>query len=203
MDDDRLCNTANLTGRFDGFVETELQFELRAAVVVSEFAVQQARLNVGAVLILVFVTRFAGAEQFVIGNLTHLHLGVDANGLDAVHFERPRSAVSGLAETSAGVENQPESAQGRSCVQDRDEVLRFGVLDRSSEVEHAGLQSQTLGGDFDSAISVRTGRIENDFLVDEQFVIQRKVVAVGVQTRGIEGVNYEVFAHPRKQFLTG
>lgn len=59
--------------------------------------------------------------------------------------------------------------------------MRFGPLYGSAEVEAVRVEFQAFGRNFNPAKPIRLSHVENDFLVDQQFVMQSQVVAVGVQ----------------------
>ncbi len=88
-------------------------------------------------------------------------------------------------------------------MQDGNQTVRLCLFDGAAEVEHAGMQIQTVGGNFDPPKPVRARRVEHDFFVDQQLVMERQVVTVSVEPVGIKRINRQILAHPSNDFLAG
>ena len=99
--------------------------------------------------------------------------------------------------------NRPEPADRRAAFDQRHEVVRLGALGRAAEVELVGAEHEPLRRDRDPPHAVGLGHVEHDLLVDHQLVVQREVVAVGVERARVERIDHDVAAEPRVDFVAG
>src|SRR5262249_30037409 len=125
----------------------------------------------------------------------------DADGLDGEHFERPEAGEADVAEAGGDVDKEAEAADAGATFDLWDEVVRFGALGGAAEVELVGAEDKSFRRYDDAADAVRLGHVEDDFLVDHQFVVEGEVVAVGVERLGVEGVDLHVAAETGEDFL--
>ena len=72
--------------------------------------------------------------------------------------------------------------------------MSLGVFNRSPQVELIGLKRQAIGGDLNSSIAIGRGRIEDDFFVDQQFVMEGQVVAVWIEAIVRKRLNLQAVA---------
>lgn len=72
--------------------------------------------------------------------------------------------------------------------------MSFCSLDGPGEVELAWLQDEAFGGNDVPPVAIRPLHIEHDFFVDQQFVVQAEVVAVGVEEAFVERLNDNIVA---------
>jgi hypothetical protein len=67
-------------------------------------------------------------------------------------------------------------------------------LDRPSEIELIRGEDEPFFGDLHPLHPVALPHVEHHLLVDEQFVVEREVVAVGVELRFVERIDEDVAA---------
>ena len=59
--------------------------------------------------------------------------------------------------------------------------MGFRVLDGPAQIKLPRTEDQSIFGDLDPPESVRLFDVEHDFLVDEQFVVERQINAIGIE----------------------
>ena len=159
-----------------------------------KFPVEHAWLNV--VVVLVF---FAGVFSDVAGDLmkeelADRHARVNLDRLHGKHFERPITAEANVAEAGRHVHKEPEPADGTAALNHRHEVVSFGALNRAAEVELIRREDETLWRNVDAIHPIALSHIEHHLFVDEQFVVQREVVAIWVEMTVVERLDDNVAA---------
>ena len=71
-------------------------------------------------------------------------------------------------------------------------VVRLSAFDSSSQIQLVRLQHETFFGNRVPTEPIRPVHVEDNFLVDQQFVVETKVVAVRVNLLLTERVNHDV-----------
>ncbi len=155
---------------------------------------QQAGLNVSVVLVLAALIFGDITFNCMIENLTHLHARIDSYRLNGKHFQRPEPAETNVAKARRNMNKQTEATDGGSAFQHGHVIVRFGVLDCPAKVELIWLQDHTVFRNGDTAKSIGPFHVQHDFFVDQKLVVEREVVAVGIQLFLMEGLNIEVLA---------
>jgi hypothetical protein len=95
-----------------------------------------------------------------------------------------------------------KSPNGRTAFEHRNKISSFRVLHRATEIHLVGLQNQSLGWDEYSSEAIRPPHVEHDFFVDKQFVVQSKVVAVGIELFVVKWLDPDITAQPSFNFRT-
>ena len=140
-------------------------------------------------VVLVLVAGVFGerAADVVVEDLADGHAGIDPHRLHGEHLQRPVAAKAHVAEAGRHVDEQPQPADRRAAFDHRHEVVGFGPLDRPAQVELVRLQHQPLGRNRHAADAIGLPHVEHDLFVDHQFVVQREVVAVGIEPASSNG----------------
>ena len=173
--------------------EAEGEFQLRVFVGVGrKFFEEEAGLDVGVVLIFVAVVFGEVAADVVVEDLADLDAGVDTDGLHGEHFEGPVSAEAHVAETGGDVHKKPQPADRGAALDHRHQIVRFGAFDGAAQIELIGLQHESLGRNLHPPHAIGLAHVEDQFLVDHQFVVQGQIIAVGIKPRGIERLENDV-----------
>lgn len=76
-------------------------------------------------------------------------------------------------------------------------------FDGSTQIQLARLQDEAFRRNDVTPVTVRSPDIKHNFFVNQQFVVQAEVIAVGVQHRGIERIDDDVLAQLSFDFFTG
>jgi len=169
----------------------------------AELLVEHAGLDVFVVLVLV-ASIFANiAGDLVIEDLADGNAGINANRLDGKHFQRPVAAKANIAKACRNVDKQAKPANARPAFDHGHKVVRFCPLHCASQVKALRTEDEPFGRYDKAARAVGLRHVEHHFFVGEKFVMQREVVAVGVESRGIEGIDMDVGAQIATNFIAG
>ena len=98
---------------------------------------------------------------------------------------------------------QTQPADARAPFDHRHQVMRFGPLDRAAQIQLVRTEDHSLGGNFNPPHTVRFPHVEHDFFVRHQLVVQRQVVAVGVEVPLIERIDDDVLPQLASNFVAG
>ena len=98
---------------------------------------------------------------------------------------------------------QPQPPDRRAPFDLRHEVVRHGPLDRPRQVQLVRVEHQPAFRQLDPPHAIGLRHVEHDFLVDHQLVVERQVVAVGIELRLVERIDDDVAAQAFANGLPG
>ena len=98
---------------------------------------------------------------------------------------------------------QTQPADAGAAFDHRHEVVRLGPLGRAAQVQLLRREHQPFLGNPQPPRAVGLRHVEHDLFVGQQLVVQRQVVAVGVQPRLIERIDDDVAAQVPDNFVAG
>ena len=142
-------------------------------------------------------------RDLVVEDLADRHAGIDSHRLHGEHLERPVAAEADVAEAGRHVHEQSQPADRRAAFDLRHQVVRHRPLDRAAQVELVRTEHQPLRRNLDPPHAVGLGHVEHHLFVDHQLVVQREVVAVGIELRLIERIDDDVGAQSFTNRLAG
>jgi hypothetical protein len=101
------------------------------------------------------------------------------------------------------VYEQTQPADRRAAFDHRHQVVRFGALDGASEIELVRAEHQPVRRNGQPPDTVGLAHVEHDLFVGHQLIVQRQVVAVGVEVRLVERIKDDVFPQLLADFMAG
>jgi hypothetical protein len=128
---------------------------------------------------------------------------IGTDRLDGEHLERPVAGEADVAEAGRHVHEQPQPADRAAALDHRHQVVGLGSLHRPAEIELVGGEHEAVLGNRDPLHPVALPHVEHHLLVDEQLVVEREVVAVGVEAGLVEGVDEDVAAEAAADLVAG
>ena len=147
------------------------------------------------VLVLAFFVAFVRFGDSVIVNLCYLDSGVYPHRLNTEQFQRPIPRESDITESSSDVYADSESADRRAAFKHWDITFGFGVLCSAAKIELPGREHKAFLRNVELLCGVIVAHVEGVVRVDEQLIMQREVVAVGVEPVSVERVYYDFAAY--------
>ena len=90
-----------------------------------------------------------------------------------------------------------------ATIQAHGQAAIFGPLDGAAEIELVGREHKAVRRDHDPLDPVALPHVEHDLFVGHQLVVQREVVAVGIQVRLDERVDDDVLAQAFANLMAG
>lgn len=165
--------------------------------------VEEAWLDIGVVLVLVADVLFDLAIDLVVKDLGDGDTGVDFNRLNGKHFQRPESLEAHVAEPRSHVNEQAQTANRRAAFDHGNQIVGFGMLDRSSQIKAIGLQNHARLGDLHSSNPIAFLHVQDDLFVGHDVLVKCKVVTVWVKVFRAERVNLYVVPEVVGDFLSG
>jgi hypothetical protein len=179
----------------------EAEFQLLFMRCVAEFSIHLAGLNVFAVLVFLRPMRSDFADQFVKVKLTSHHRWVNLHWLDDEHFQRPGATITSFSQAGSRADEQSQPSQRTSALNTRDEPMRFRVFAGSTKVQLAGVQGDAAIGNLHPSEPIGGGDIQHHLFVNQQFVMKRKVVAVGVESIWRKRIDNDLSAEMATNFF--
>jgi len=73
-----------------------------------------------------------------------------------------------------------------------DEIVRFGPLDRTSQIQLVRAEHQAFRRDREPADTIGLPHIQDDLFVHHQFIVQGQVIAVRIQMPFIERIDHDI-----------
>ncbi len=139
----------------------------------------------------------------MVKNLADRYAGIDADRLDGEHFQRPVAAEPDVAKPGCHVDEEAQSSQRAAAFDHGYQLVGFGHLDRAAQVQLVGIQYQALGRYRQPPHPVGLPQVQDHLFVGHQLVMQREVVAVGVQPLLFKGLNHQIVPQTLANFVPG
>ena len=184
-------------------LKTKIECQLRIFLAVRiEFLVEKTGLDVVIVLILFALVLRNVTLDFVIENLANGDARIDSDRLYGKHLDGPEAAEPDIAKAGGHMNEKSQASDGRTPFDHGYQIMGGRVLNGSSQVKLVGSQDKSLGGNRYPADTIRESHIQHNLFVGQELVVQRQVVAVGIEVVFIKRIDVNVGIQLRPDFVT-